>query len=324
MRLNAAKALAWIGDKSAIEPIAAILKKTPAEADFGYNGTFKNEEYDDPAPRWREGLIRALGLLGAHQHTGLIVQILNDEKSVADVRHAAAEALDDLGNEEALAALRRAATDHGVFCVRHIARDALRYRGLPIPGASGLPGEGNDQYESTADARSLSDVDAVVFIQGSNSIPNTLGTVEQADRWRSTYAVTDSGPAYRPGRNLVVLRPPKPDGQVAPLTRFKDGYVAEPEISWDAKQVIFSHRGQEDPWWQLYRINVDGSDLAQLTEGPLSPCGGRIFCRTVVSFVRRLAAVFATSSHGYPCTVLCVMNADGSGMEPIATNIGRG
>ena len=27
--------------------------------------------------------------------------------------------------------------------------------------------------------------------------------------------------------------------------------------------------------------------------------------------------------HGYPCTALCVMNADGTGMQPIATNIGR-
>ena len=27
--------------------------------------------------------------------------------------------------------------------------------------------------------------------------------------------------------------------------------------------------------------------------------------------------------HGYPCTALCVMNADGSGIRPIATNIGR-
>jgi HEAT repeat protein len=322
VRLNAAKALAWIGDKSAIEPIAAILKKTPAEAAFGYNGTFKNEEYDDPAPRWREGLIRALGLLGAHEHTGLIVQILNDENSVADVRHAAAEALDDLGSKEALAALREAAVGHSVFCVRHIARDALRYRGLAVPGVVASPVNGNASYESTADARSLSDVDAVVFIQGSNNIPNTIGTVEQADRWRSTYAVTDSGPAYRPGRNLVVLRPPKLDGQVTPLTRFEDGYVAEPEISWDGKQVIFSHRGQEDPWWQIYRINVDGTGLTQLTKGPFHHVGanflpdGRIIFATSRSGIR-------DEYHGYPCTVLCVMNADGSGMQPIATNIGR-
>lgn len=322
VRLNAAKTLAWIGDKSAIEPIAAILKKTPPEAAFGYNGTFKNEEYDDPAPRWREGLIRALGLLGAHQYTGLIIQILNDENSVAEVRHAAAEALDDLGNDQALAALRQAATDHSVFCVRHIARDALRYRGLPVPGKPAEVAKGDEQYESTTQAQSLGDVEAIVFIQGSNNIPNTIGTVEQADRWRATYAVTDSGPAYRPGRNLMILQPPAPEGKVSPLTRFKDGYVAEPEISWDGKQVIFSHRGQDDPWWQVYRINVDGTELTQLTKGPYHHVGanflpdGRIICATSRSGIR-------DEYHGYPCTVLCAMNADGSDMRPIATNIGR-
>ncbi len=322
VRLNACKTLAWIGDPSAIEPIADILKKTPPEAAFGYNGTFKNEEYDDPAPRWREGLIRALGLLGAHKYTGLIVKILNDENSVADVRHAAAEALDDLGNDEALAALNHAATDHGVFCVRHIARDALRSRGLPVPGKGMTHTARNEQQPSTETVQGLDDVEAVVFIQGSNSIPNTLGTVEQADRWRATYAVTDSGPAYRPGRNLFVLRPPTPEGKVTPLTRFADGYVAEPEISWDGKQVIFSYRGQDDPWWQVYRINVDGSELTQLTEGPYHHVGanylpdGRIICATTRSGIR-------DEYHGYPCTVLCVMNADGSGMQPIATNIGR-
>jgi len=322
VRLNAAKTLAWIGDKSAIEPIATILKKTPPEAAFGYNGTFKNEEYDDPAPRWREGLIRALGLLGAHQHTGLIVQILNDENSVADVRHAAAEALDDLGNDEALAALRHAATAHGVFCVRHIARDALRQRGLAVPDMPIEQVARDEQRLPRENIQGLSDVEVIVFIQGNNSIPNTIGTVEQADRWRTTYAVTDSGPAYRPGRNLFVLRPPTPEGKVTPLTQFPDGYVAEPEISWDGKQVIFSYRGQDDPWWQLYRINVDGSELTQLTTGPYHHVGanflpdGRILCATSRSGIR-------DEYHGYPCTVLCAMNADGSGMQPIATNIGR-
>ncbi len=325
VRLNACKALAWIGDKSAIEPIAAILKNTPPEAAFGYNGTFKNEEYDDPAPRWREGLIRALGLLGAHQHTDLIVQILNDENSVAEVRHAAAEALDDLGNEKALAALNRAATDHSVFCVRHVARDALRRRGLVagrLAEDEGSQGGSWEPEDKTKAVESLSDVEALVFIQGSNNIPNTIGTVEQADRWRATYAVTDSGPAYRPGDNLFVLRPPTPEGSVAPLTRFDDGYVAEPEISWDGKQVIFTRRGQDDPWWQLYRINVDGTGLTQLTHGPYHHVGpnflpdGRIVCATSRSGIR-------DEYHGYPCTVLCVMNADGSGIQPIATNIGR-
>lgn len=98
VRINAAKAIAWQGDPRAIEPLAKILAEAKAEADYGYSGTFKDEEYNDPAPRWREALIRALGLLGGHRHTGLIVRILEDERCVVEVRQAAAEALADLGN----------------------------------------------------------------------------------------------------------------------------------------------------------------------------------------------------------------------------------
>ena len=132
VRLNAAKTIAWLGDTRAIEPLATVLAEAPAEADFGYSHTFKDEEYQDPAPRWREGLIRALGILGADQHTDLIIEILEDERSVLEVRHAAAQALGDLGNEKALTALQRAATNHSFFATRHVARDAFacKWHGL--------------------------------------------------------------------------------------------------------------------------------------------------------------------------------------------------
>jgi hypothetical protein len=171
-------------------------------------------------------------------------------------------------------------------------------------------------------ATASTEPDALVFIKGDNDIPNTKGTVEQADRWRMTYIVSDSGPEYRPGDNLYVLRPPRPDGRVAPLTRFSEGYVASPEVSWDATRVLFTHRGRNDPWWHVWEIRVDGSGLRQLTRGP--------YHDVQPAYLPDERIVFATSRsgirdeyHGYPCTALWVMNADGTGMEPIATNIGR-
>ena len=101
--------------------------------------------------------------------------------------------------------------------------------------------------------------DALLFIKGDNNLPNSLRTVEQADRWRQTYVVTDEGPSYRPGDNFYVLRPPRSDGAVTPLTRFQGGYVGEPEISWDGRQVIFTRREPDSLWWHLWRINTDGS-----------------------------------------------------------------
>lgn len=163
---------------------------------------------------------------------------------------------------------------------------------------------------------------SLVFVQGDNVLENNLRTVVQADWWRQTYAVTDEGPSYRPGRNLYVLSPPQPDGKVRPLTRFRDGYVGEPEISWDAREVIFTHRTQENPWWHIWRVRVDGSRLEQLTDGPYHDVGP--------AFLPDGRIVFATSRngirdeyHGYPCTALWVMNPDSSDLHPIATNIGR-
>jgi len=333
VRLNAAKAIAFLGDRRAIPPVAKILAEAPPEAEFGYNGTFKNEEYNDPAPRWREGPIRALGLLGAHEHTGLLVRILEDQRSVADIRHAAASALadlvrDDPANRQAIAALQKAAVEHSFHSIRHIARDALHEQGVRLTAVAGTGSVRETHHEKPLAikapyvARTLQDIEALVFIQGSNDIPNTKGTVEQADRWRQTYVVTDSGPVYRPGRNLYVLCPPRPDGKVTPLTRFAGGYVGEPELSWDGGHVIFTYRRQDDPWWHVWRIGVDGSGLKQITEGPYHDVGpaylpdGRIVFATSRTGVR-------DEYHGYPCTALWVMQPDGSGMEPIAMNIGR-
>ena len=319
VRINAAKTLAWLGDKRAIEPLARTLAEAKAEADFGYSGTFKDEEYNDPAPRWREGLIRALGLLGAHEHTDLIVKILNDTGTVLEIHRAAADALADLGNEKAIAALKDAALNHAFHSVAHVARDALHTRGVRLRTT---PNNEPETPPVLIPNPAADEVEALVFIKGNNSIPNTIGTVEQADRWRATYVVTDSGPAYRPGRNLYVLRPPRPDGRVTPLTRFDDGYVAEPELSWDGSQVLFSYRGQDDPWWHIFRINVDGTGLIQLTDGPYHDVGpaylpdGRIVFTSSRSGIR-------DEYHGYPCTALYVMETDGRGIHAIATNIGR-
>jgi HEAT repeat protein len=327
VRINAAKTLAWLGDRRAVGPIAELLAQAKAEADYGSTGQFKDEEYDDPAPRWREGLVRALGLLGAHEQTPLLTKILNDERSVLDIRHAAAQALGDLGNPQALEALRAAAGSHAFGSIRHVARDALRTRGeedvqngpgparqmAAMKAAGAIPApQGTAKWP----------FEAIVFIKGDNDVPNTKYTVEQADRWRQTYVVTDEGPAYRPGDNLYLLRPSAGNHKVTPLTRFGEGYVADPEVSWDGTEVVFCHRAKKDPWWHLYRIGVDGAGLRQLTDGPYHDVGpawlpdGRIVFSSSRSGIR-------DEYHGYPCTALYVVRPDGTGMRQIATNIGR-
>jgi len=323
VRINAAKAIAFLGDRRAIPRLAEILRTARPEADFGAQGLFKDEEFDDPCPRWREAIVRALGVLKAVEYVPLLAAVMNDERSVLEVRHAAAEALVDLDAPAAYDVLRRAAVEHPYHTVRNVARDALWTHHLsPETPPASADAPLDEALAQSAMTWPAADFDALVFLKGDNDLPNSKRTVEQADRWRQTYAVTDEGPVYRPADNLYVLRPPRPDGRVTPLTRFADGYVAEPEVSWDGRQVIFTHRGQHDPWWHVWRVNADGSGLVQLTHGPYHDVGPNFLPDGRIVFGSSRGGV-RDEYHGYLCTPLHVMQPDGSDIHPIATNIGR-
>lgn len=72
------------------------------------------------------------------------------------------------------------------------------------------------------------------------------------------------------------------------LIELKDGIVRDPEISFDGKKVIFSMRKSKEDFYHIYEMNIDGTNLKQLTsaEGisdidPLYlPDGGIVFTST--------------------------------------------
>lgn len=160
---------------------------------------------------------------------------------------------------------------------------------------------------------------SLVFIKGDNVMPNRF----QIDPWRQTYSTTDSGPTYRLGANIYILTPAVPTGDVIPLTTFKDGYVADCEVSWDGTRVLFCRRGgASDPWWHVYEIHADGTELKQLTSGPYHdvqpaylPDGRVVFSSTRIGL--------RDEYHGYPATGLSVMNPDGTDIHCIGFNLGR-
>lgn len=132
------------------------------------------------------------------------------------------------------------------------------------------------------------------------------------------------------------------------LTNFDDGFVADCEVSWDGKRIIFARRrngenrnyrevpyeeaklkasdeprwgGPDDPWWHIWEINVNASGLRQITRGPYHdvqpaylPDGRIVFSSSRIGL--------RDEYHGYPCTGLSVMNADGSDIHPIGFNLG--
>ena len=322
VRINAAKALRFLGARRAAGPIARLLAASKTEAEHGTCGTFIKAEYKDPTPRWREAFVRALGRLGGPQHVSLLAGLLEDDRNVLEVQFAAAMALDELGGEEAIAALRRAEAGHPFHSVRLVAREGLWKRGIHDEDAVGSEEEAHGLRSvgmgGMRKRTGNGEIGAVVFIRGPNKMPNCF----QIDIWRQTYSTTDSGPTYRVGRNLYILRP-GPGGRAAtPLTKFADGWVADCEVSWDGRRVLFARRGEDDPWWHVCEIDADGSGFRQITRGP--------YHHVQPAYLPDGRIVFSSSRtgmrdeyHGYYATGLTVMNADGGDVHCIGFNLGR-
>lgn len=82
---------------------------------------------------------------------------------------------------------------------------------------------------------------------------------------------------YYPGSDLFLLSPISPQGKLVNLTAQYTtrgvtdprnyGACADPEISYDGKKILFSMRINRSSRWYLYEMNIDGSNLVQLTDG---------------------------------------------------------
>jgi HEAT repeat protein len=349
--INAAKALMFIGDKRAIEPVAKLLGESRPEAQWGYSGALEHAEYNDPAPRRREAFVRVLGRLGARQYDHLLVDILDDWRNVLDIQYAAALALDELGTPKALASLKRAEANHPFQSVRLVAREALWRRGL-LKSEQAVFKSVEPKRVPSQQVSMLSDhIDkpgAIVFIKGNNKMRSDFNGQAGVDPWRQTYTITNSGPAMRVGHNLYKLCPAGQSGKLTPLTKFEGGFIADCEVSWDGRKVVFARRlngndrnykqipyqearfkkpgepllgGSDDPWWHIWEMNVDGTGLRQLTFGPYHdvnpaylPDGRIVFSSSRIGL--------RDEYHGFPCIGLTVMNADGSAINVIGFNLG--
>ncbi len=99
---------------------------------------------------------------------------------------------------------------------------------------------------------------------------------------------------YRPGGGVCVLEIPRRDGRLEPdqarvteLFSAGGGIARTPMADFDVSKVYFAYRPSADGYYHLMRMNLDGSGLKQLTDGPFHdywPCplpdGGVAFITT--------------------------------------------
>ena len=131
-------------------------------------------------------------------------------------------------------------------------------------------------------------------------------------------------PQGEPGGGVCVLNIPRAEGRMVPgqaklttLFDSRNGVARDPALSYDARTVWFGYRTTKKDYFHLWRMNVDGSDARQVTDGPFYdyyPCplpdGGVGFMTT-------------RCKERYLCWrpqafVLFRMEADGSQIRPLS------
>lgn len=98
------------------------------------------------------------------------------------------------------------------------------------------------------------------------------------------------------------------------------GGIRDPQVHYNAEKILFSYRKGDTHFYHLYEINIDGSNLRQLTDGPYDdiepaylPDGGIIFCSTRC---QRWVNCWFT-----PVAILYRCSADGKNIQRLSANI---
>ena len=108
-------------------------------------------------------------------------------------------------------------------------------------------------------------------------------------------------------------------GRLTVLLEDARGGIRDPQVSYDAKRILFSYRKGGTHHFNLWEINADGGDLRQITTGnwdDIEPCylpdGGIAFCSSRCN--RYVLCWYASVAVMFRCA------ADGSAMRMLSSN----
>ncbi|MCH8042611.1 MAG: hypothetical protein IID44_02730 [Planctomycetes bacterium] len=147
----------------------------------------------------------------------------------------------------------------------------------------------------------LKGVEEIVFAQ----------RVSGKDHWYVNFGYYCNEPArmgFGEGGRLCRLN--LRSGKLKVLLDDAKGGVRDPQVHYDAKKILFSYRKGGTKTYHLYEINVDGTGLTQLTDGPdddieptYLPDGGIMFgssrCQRVVNcWISRVTTLYRCDGDG--------------------------
>jgi hypothetical protein len=131
------------------------------------------------------------------------------------------------------------------------------------------------------------------------------------------YCSDPSEKAYPIGGQLCRLN--LQTGRIAVLLDDPAGGVRDPQMHYDGRKILFSYRRGGTEYYHLHEINVDGTGLRQLTDGPFDdiepsylPDGGIVFCS---SRCNRWVACWKV-----PVAILYRCDAEGRNIRMLTSN----
>ena len=135
----------------------------------------------------------------------------------------------------------------------------------------------------------------------------------------ATHVYTYHYEGFRAGGGLYVVSPHDPDAEPLALATSPTGQILDCDLSYDGKTALFSWREKGSAAYHVWRVNVDGTGLKQLTDGPkhdYNPCwlpdGG-------IAFLCTRSPQFAYCWHA-PVGVVYRMDADGKNVQQLSAN----
>ena len=128
------------------------------------------------------------------------------------------------------------------------------------------------------------------------------------------------GMTASPGGRLLVLDGLHPGGKLRQLAPDRPGSFWRPDLSFDAKRVLFCYKPHDDKSFHLYEMNTDGTGLKQLTDSDYDdldpiylPDGHLLFTTTRGNtYIRCGPYIYST--------ILARCDADGSNIYLISYN----
>jgi hypothetical protein len=118
---------------------------------------------------------------------------------------------------------------------------------------------------------------------------------------------------------LLILDGLHPAGEVRKVTEeLGPGWYWRPDVSFDGRRVLLSHRPQKDRTFHLYEVGVDGTGLKQLTHGNYDDQDPIYLPSGHIAFVSNRGHSYARCVVGHPSTVVARCDADGSNIYLIS------